>query len=170
MGNVLLKGLSGGIVIEGLGGWWRKSFINIVDALKSLLETDTAISAWVTQEYPSPGSCAVYKGFPEANIKLAYPHICIINGVDREFEELITSREQFHFLGLLCRLHDNNHDKRYDNIIKFKELVEDVVANNYSLSGTADSASIVGGNPAPPYKVGPDIAQHWVQIKVFHIV
>jgi len=144
------------------------SFVDIVNELKTILESDSALNSWTTTNYSM--SVTVIKGADWREDRLPNVHICIVDGIDRELEHMVAVREQDHFLGLLCRLKDRDHDNRFDNIIKFKELVEDIIHLNFTLNGKATLVSVMGGNPNPSYKIGVDFVQRLVQIKINHVI
>ena len=144
------------------------SFIDIITELKTILENDTDLNAWAQTNYSM--NVSVFKGASWSENRLPNVHILIVDGLDRELEHMVMVREQDHFIGLVCRLKDRDNDTRFDNIISFKERVEDIIHANFTINGQATLASILGGNPNPSYKIGPDMSQHLIQVKINHVV
>ncbi len=116
------------------------SFTAALTALKGVLETDTALTAFVAANFPRALSVRLaYRNREELNVGDLPAVIITRPRVTKQFRTGV--RDGDHTVMLYLVFHQDDNDKGPLQLIQFEELIDDAITANNTLSGTAINAT-----------------------------
>lgn len=116
------------------------SFADALTAIKAVLETDPAITAYVAVNFPRPLSVKLaYRNREELNVGDLPAVIVTRPRVTKQFRTGVKDGD--HTVMLYLVFHQENQEQGALQLVTFEELIDDAITSNNTLNGTVINAT-----------------------------